>query len=63
MVDEWVAMFARTFDEDKAVCEVQQEGLRTDRLRHMRYTPDREAPVIYFVQLIWDAYNRRLATI
>ena len=62
VVEEWIAMFDQTFDEDKAVCEVQQEGLRTDRLTHMRYTPEREAPVIYFVRLIWDAYKRRLAT-
>ena len=59
-VDRWIELLDRTFDEDKEAVEIQQRGLRTGRLAQMRYVSDREAPVIFFNNLIWDAYKQAL---
>lgn len=57
-VDEWIAIWDQTFNEDAEVATVQQTNIHSNRTPLFRYVSNRESPAQYINVLIWEAYKR-----
>ena len=59
-VEEWIALWNRTYDEDTDAVERQQKGLCSGRVPRLRYVPAREKPALFINGLIREAYRDAL---
>ena len=55
VADQWVALWEKTFAEDKGAVEVQQVNMGAIKMP-FQYVAGREDPTIFINRLIWDRY-------
>lgn len=53
----WCDIWDKTFQEDAAAVEIQQTGLRTNRMPRSRFLPGREKSVLFMNHLILQEYR------
>jgi phenylpropionate dioxygenase-like ring-hydroxylating dioxygenase large terminal subunit len=54
-IDEWMAMYGMTLQEDARAMEAQQPGLRSNMIPHGRLMPSRESAISAFHRQVWTA--------
>ena len=61
-VDQWIAIWDETFEEDAEAASIQQTNMRSGKAELFRYISNREAPSQFINQCIWSAYKAHLTT-
>ena len=54
-IDEWMAMYGMTLQEDARAMEAQQPGLRSNMIPNGRLMPSRESAISAFHRQVWTA--------